>query len=164
MSSFSVQGCKNTLHCMQKTASKVIPQAGVFLGKVVTVISANPLATAAVVAAVIVVSLVVFATYKHYQYHQQLKADNASLNRSLEVATDNTEMAVNDLKKENKKITVLVKEKEILEIEKEYYKSENEIIKNELKLDYVNFAKEITRNIKFLKMIASLRTQIKAKK
>ncbi len=94
MSSLTVQGFKDTLQSMQANASKVIPQAGVFLGKAITVISANPLATAAVVAGVITVSLLVFAAYKHYQYYQQLKADNAALKNSLDSANVKVQKAL----------------------------------------------------------------------
>lgn len=163
MNSFSAQ-YKDTLHDIKGLSSKIIPVTGTFLGKSVTVISANPLATAAFVAAVIVVSLLIFAAYKHYQNHQQLKVDNASLRNLLCTATLNAELVVIDLKKENKKITALVKEKEILENEnrdlanlsailkneKEYYKNEKEILENEsnslineLKESNVNFVIEI---------------------
>jgi len=150
MSSFSIQAIKDTLQGIQGTiSSKITPAVGTFLGKSFTFISANPLTAVAVVAAVITVSLVVFAVYKHYQYHKQLKAENAFLK--------NTEkLAFVDLKKENKKITALVKEKEILESEnrdlaslsailqneKKYYKNEKKIIKNESDL-LINDLKEV---------------------
>ncbi len=94
MSSLTVQGFKDTLQSMQATASKIIPQAGIYLGKAVAVISANPLTTVAVVAAVITVSLVVFAAYKHYQHHKQLKADNAALKNSLDSANVKVQKAL----------------------------------------------------------------------
>ena len=107
MNSFSIQAVKDTLNDMHGViTSKVIPVVGTFLGHSVTLILANPLATVAVVAAVITVSIVIFAAYKHYQFHQQLKADNASLKNFLGNASV-------DLKQENKKKTALIKENEV---------------------------------------------------
>ena len=156
MNSFPAQ-YKDTLHDIKGVSSKIIPVTGTFFGKTITFISTNPVAAVAVVAAVIVVSLVIFAAYKHYQNHQQLKVDNASLRNLLCTATLNAELAVIDLKKENKKITALVKEKEILENEnrdltnlsaiikneKEILENESNSLINELKESNVNFVIEI---------------------
>lgn len=123
MNSFSIQAVKDTLHDMHGViTSKVIPAVGTFLGKSVTFISANPLATAAVVAAVITVSLVIFAAYKHYQHHQQLKADVIRMKN--EVATAN--VARNTLGIEK---LYLIEEKKILKDENQIFQNQNANLK-----------------------------------
>ena len=127
MNSFSIQAVKDTLNDMHGViTSKVIPTVGTFFGKSVTVISANPLATAVVVAAVITVSLLIFAAYKHYQNHQQLKANVISLNNDFENV------------------------KEILNNEKKYYIDEKKDLENQ-NTDLRTYLKEVKAELVQLK-------------